>query len=362
MDVALRGLGPSWVRVQNEPLLDPRRILSPVSGARTLLGVPDPCVVWDSQDQLWRVYWSFVDPEAEERGLLDSGIASASSSDGVDYSVSSQLALEPIGTFDATTVETCEVVEVEAESGRRFFMYYSGSVSSDEDDPEADSIYILGLATSDDGVRFTPVAPSRSPRGELGALFGISEAFGGMEEFGNFITDPTVVIVDGLFYMWTLCVQQVPEPNGGICHHRSRDGVEWEHLGLVSGLERGFPIQPTVYYNEGSEQFEMYVVMDTSEEEGPIHDFETNLELRVTGFYRATSQDGMSWTEIDVSSPQFGEDLSRAYEDRGLATGADVVAKDNAVYLFYPSFTTQGGSILGDLLNWPLNLAVRQKP
>ncbi len=342
------------------PVLDPRSVPSPVTGEATMFGALDPCAVWDPKAELWRVYFSFADDVAESQGLERAGIAGATSVDGTSFTMNPNLALAQQGTFDVGSVETCEVIVMEDEessTGQRFLMFYSASNLYTEDIEEIGE-YVVALATSEDGVIFEPLEAELSRNRESGVLFGISEALGVEEVAGNFITDPTVTVKGDTLYMWTLCIQLNPEPFGGICHHTSQDGIQWEHLGFVSGLDRAFAIQPTVFYNPKTDLFEMYVVMDTNEEEARIHDIETNLTLRVTGFYHATSSDGLVWTYDPVQA--FSEDTSLPWEDGGLATAADAEYRDGEVFFFYPSFTTQGGSIFANLLNWPLNLAKRQ--
>ena len=357
---ALEGLGTDFVRVGDRPLLNPRELVAPISRQVSMFGILDPCAVWDEDAGLWRVYWSYSDVASEALGAISSGIVGATSSDGINYTMNDVLSIEPIGTFDTSTIETCDVVIVGEGADRVFYMFYSGSQSENPADPEALSKYKIALARSQDGIRFTPISAEESPVGAEGVLFGTPEVTGGPDVFGNFITDPVVVVRDGTFHMWTLCIEQFPQTFGGVCYHTSNDALNWTQHGLVNGLQRAFPVQPTVYYNPVARRFEMYVVMDTPDEEREIHDLQTNLTLRVKGFFHAVSEDGMRWTEVDPTRHQFVEDLRRRWENRGLATGADAEIKEGVVYLFYPSFTTEGADFVGTLLGWPMNLAVRR--
>lgn len=348
----------SFVRDLGGPVLNPRTIPSPHSDGNNTLGVFDPCSVWDPDAGVWRVYWSFADQEAEEAGEPATGMMGASAADGRAFVPYAELALEQQGTFDTSSVETCDIVRVpdpDNADQQLFYMFYSGSsVPANED---ASSIYRIALAISRDGVRFEPIPTERSRGGVAGVLFGTEEALGAPEIEGNFITDPTVVLVDGTFHMWTFCAVTIPEPNGGVCYHTSPDGYTWTHRGISTGFTRGAPIQPTVWYDPIDEEFEMLVILDTPEEEAPIHDFPTNLELRIVGYFHATSQDGLNW-EADEERRVFEQDLSLMWEDGGLATGGDVTYRDGSLWFYYPSLTTQGGGYLGGtLLNWPLNLA-----
>ncbi len=353
-------LGAEFERITS-PLVEPRELSSPATGAGTMIGTSDPCAVWDPLAQTWRIFWTYSDYQAELDGLAPiAGIAGGSSADGIEFVGYAELALDQQGTFDELSVETCDVVVIddpESATGPRFLLFYSGSRLPTDAQGEFDhGPYAIALATSDDGVRFEPLEPALSRDGVAGVLFGISDVFGSEEVDGNFITDPVVVVRDDGFHMWTLCITQVPEPFGGICYHTSPDAISWTHHGLVEGLDRAFPIQPTVFFNPTTELFEMYVVMDTVEEEAQNHDLGANLTLRVTGFYHATSTDGLAWTwDADQA---FAEDTSRAWENGGLATGADAELRDDVVWLFYPSFTTEG-QLYPPLLNWVLNLAQR---
>ena len=347
-----------FTRYPGNPVINPRELRSPTSGTFNVAATADPCVLWDEDAQLWRAYFTFWDWYAEEHGQMAAGISGATSADGKNFVPLGALALEQQGTFDTGSVETCDVVKVddpERAGAKLYYMYYSGSTAGDDEHP---GFYQMGLAISRDGRRFTPLAADRSKDGVPGLLFSIGDVLGGAEDPDSFVTDPTVVLVDGAFHMWSLCVELAPEPYGGICYHSSSDGVSWRHHGLISGLKRAFAIQPTVFHNPTLDRFEMYVVMDTPEEEAQIHDMATNLGLRVSAFYHATSKDGLRWTESSAT-PALAENTSLPSEDRGLATAADAEVKDDVVHLYYPSFTTLGGPGFGTLLNWPLNLATR---
>ncbi|MEL6546545.1 MAG: hypothetical protein AAFQ82_18095, partial [Myxococcota bacterium] len=268
---ALDGLGSDFVRVGDEPVLNPRSLVAPISGEPSMFALGDPCAVWDSESQLWRVYWSYTDLLSEEAGGIATGIVGATSADGVNFTINPVLSVEPLGTFDTSSVETCDVIIVGEGNERTFYMFYSGAQAENSTDPEAAAKYKIALATSTDGVRFTPISASESPVGQEGVLFGNPKVSGAPDVFGNFITDPVAVYRDGTFHLWTLCIDQIPEPFGGICYHTSSDALQWTHHGVVSGLNRAFAIQPTVYFNPTLERFEMYVEMDTPEEEAQIH-------------------------------------------------------------------------------------------
>lgn len=346
-----------FVRDGDNPILDPRVLVSPTTQTNNVVGVFDPCAVWDERAGLWRVYFTLFDVYAEEIGETAAGIVGVSGPEPDRLGDALTLAVEQQGTFDSSSVETCDIVIVDDPQRPGevlYYMYYSGSEIGGVENQDF-AVYRIALAISEDGERFEPLAAERSRDGVAGVLFGTSEPLGGPEAVGNFITDPTVVVRDDGFHMWTLCVRTEPDVAGGLCYHRSPDGIEWQHLGTARGFGDLLPIQPTVFYNPDTQLFEMYVVIDSPEDEAKIHDFDTNLTLRVAGWYRATSSNGLDWTPSEERV--FVEDLDRPWENRGLATGADAIYHDGEVLLFYPSFTTEGGSVLGSVHNWPLNLA-----
>lgn len=337
------------------PLINPRSLVSPSTG-ETSLGVgADPCAAWDPVENRWRVFFTFADFQAEEAGGISQGIFGGTTADGVTFEPYEDLVVSPMGTYDTSSIETCELIvrpDPTSPTGQRFYLYTGGS---EGDDPN----YTVTLSTSTDGEHFSYLPASDSPLGLEGALFQIDAVLPGVtNQPGNYVTDQTITVVDDVWHMWTLCIQQIPEPYGGICHSTSTDGVTWQHDGLVSGLDRAFPIQPTVFHNPATGLFEMYVIMDTEEEEAAIHDPIANLTLRVSAYYHATSEDGMLWTYDPV--PHLTEDLSLPWEDGGLATGPDAELHDGEVFLFYPTFTSNGqGEVLPGLMNWPVHLATR---
>ena len=178
-------LGDALERIAS-PVLDPRQNDSPITGEPTMLGIFDPCAVWDPRDERWRVYFTFADNVAETSGLARAGLAGAVSSDptGTSFVVNDGLAVEQLGTFDSESVETCDVIVDPFSETRRFLLYYSGNRGV------TDSDYVVALATSDDGVRFDALAPELARDGEAGVLFGVEEALGGMAAEGNFVTAP----------------------------------------------------------------------------------------------------------------------------------------------------------------------------
>lgn len=349
-----------YQRYKFNPVVNPRDLISPVTQSKKVMHAADPCAFWDEDESLWRVFFSFWDLEAENTGKLG-GLWGATSSDGINFTPPSSLVLNQLGSFDSESTETCDIVKapdpVHPQS-EIYFLYFSGNSISNHDTP----YHKIGLATSKDGLVFDPISPSSSPKNEEGLLFTGADVLGGPEVPGNYITDPTVLFINNKFYMWTLCIKQIPEAeaNGGICYHESMDGINWVHHGLTSGLTTiAFPIQPSVYFNHKRNRFEMIVVADTPAEESEIHDVETNLTLRVKGWYQAHSSNGKDWTYTNTDRV-FLEDTDILWENGGLATGGDVAVKNDHLYFYYPSFTSEGGSLLGNLLNWPLNLATKK--
>ena len=352
----------SFTRYANNSVINPRDLTSPLSQTKTVGNVADPCSFWDEEKKTWRVFWSLWDINNDLNGLPSTGIFGATSTDGVNFTQLPNLSLEQQGTFDSKTIETCDIVKAPHPTTGLpvYFMYYSGSVETVDEDL---SLYKIGLALSEDGEYFTPLSNSLSPGADPGLLFGVDEGLpGSIDTPGNAITDPTIVYTNNSFYMWTLCLRQVPSNNmaGGICFHTSNDGVNWTHHGLTQGLTSiAFPIQPTVYFNHLKNRFEMLFIADTPEEEQEIHDAGTNLELRVKGWYQAHSDDGLSWT-LTSNQRVFSENTNLPWENGGFATGADAEVQGDNLFFYYPSFTTRGGSLLGNILNWPLNLATKK--
>ena len=97
---------------------------------------------------------------------------------------------------------------------------------------------------------------------------------------------------------------------------------------------------------------------DSVEDEQQIHTA-GNLGLRVKGWYLASSVDGLNWTSENDDKRVFVENLGLPWEDLGVATGADAEVKEGNLYFFYPSLTSKGGSLFGDIPNWPVNLATK---
>ncbi|MEL6548263.1 MAG: hypothetical protein AAFQ82_26790, partial [Myxococcota bacterium] len=253
------------------PLLNPRDIDSPITGRRGIFAIGDPCAFYHDEEELWRVFWSANDVYAEEMGLNEIGMMGAVSSNGIEFTTLSFLPMTQVGNFDTGSMETCDVIKVGTGADRLYYMFYSASaLTPDEVTGEEFTTWRVGLAISQDGFRFEALPASLSSAGTEGLLFDSTDILGKSMRKGNFVTDPVVSFARGKFHMWTLCVQQLPDARGGVCYHTSYDAINWHHHGVVKGLDRAFPIQPTVFFNPATKNFEMYVVMDTPQEEQAV--------------------------------------------------------------------------------------------
>ena len=158
------------------------------------------------------------------------------------------------------------------------------------------------------------------------------------EVTGGVVADPTLALVDGTYHMWfssfgcgdgDTCADI---RTFGVSHATSTDAINWTPdpaNPVVFGAE-----QPSVLWNAQDCQFEMWFARDAEGEEDAVPStFNPSL-----GTFRATSQDGSTWT-VDESR-DFVWDGTEAGEDLGLLTGVDVAQRGRERVLFYVGMGT----------------------
>jgi len=157
-----------WVKSESNPVLPSGQ---PGEGYRWK---QDPAVLYE--DGVYKMWFTGCDDDGLSR------IYYATSPDGVNWTVTEDAVLE-VGageSWDKSGLKAPTVVKVDGV----YHMYFAGHY-------QPDTIYLLGHATSADGVNWNkdPVNPILSPGQE-----------GECDYYG--LSDPTVLYEDGLFKLW----------------------------------------------------------------------------------------------------------------------------------------------------------------
>jgi hypothetical protein len=338
-----------WMRQVENPL-----VIAGLTDTTLDFGPADPSVLYDEQDNLWKVWFSstLMDIASESEIMT---IKYAHSKDGITWS-DPQIVLQAASdttAWDHTHIETPAVIknpDPHAPPGQKFILWYSGAnttLASGENRPTTFPYYQIGMAYSADGLSFTRYTPGLNNKPGL-ALVAEAGLFGSRLPgvFGDgVVADPEVIYRDKRFYMWfSSYAEFVPEPvtaSGrsplafGIALVTSSDGINWSTnhdnplLSLAKPGEVAAGQQPSVLFNPDTDQYEMWFSNDSDTETStPPCNFNT-----VNGFWRAVSNDGINWTP-DYSARDLTYDTRHGYESLGFLTGIEV-AYVNGTYRAY---------------------------
>lgn len=312
------------------------------------IAVADPNVLYDEDAGIWHLWYqtgratSYTD--SDNRMV----IRHAWSTNGSRWTIESEPVLslpDDSSAWDALYTETPSVVyDPAAPVDRRYKLYYSGA---SEQHPMGFPRYHLGLALSSDGRTFHRLPAEESPYGQAGLVLRVAEALPDVKGLADgVVADPEVQRIDGLYHLWFSSFAHDADNNFlafGISHATSADGLHWQPSpdNPVPSLRNADNVggqQPSVAWNATLEHWEMWFTSDTDEEVAQI----PSTFNPALGFWRATSQDALSW-EVDYSAPR---DVywrpGSPYEEHGLLTGAEVAIVDGTRHLFYTGWSSEG--------------------
>ena len=348
-----------WQRQSENPLIVP--ILTNTIQDH---GPADPSILFDNEDNKWKAWFSST-LEDRVSGVKTITIRYTESADGVHWSNPQTVfqTASDSNAWDYTNVETPDVIKNPnpmAPAEKKYMLWYSGAnttLAASENRPSgpgALTYYQIGLAYSPDGKIFTRHLPGLNNKPGL-VLVANASLFGAAlpGTFGDGTTsDPEVIFKDGMFHMWlSSYAESVPDPvtpNGrlplafGIAHMTSSDGVIWNtnHSNPLASLFKPGDVaggrDPSVLFNQNTNQYEMWFTNDTLTDELsiPCH-FNT-----VIGFWHAVSNDGIQWT-TDYTKYDLRYDTQYRYEALGFLRGIDVVMVSGHYQAYYSAFGTE---------------------
>lgn len=309
--------------------------------------IADPDIHWDAGEERLVLYYQA--PHGERfTDTLRQAIRRATSADGASWAVSETAALSAADDEDAWDHENTETPSVATADGGAMagttVMVYSGAngILSGQSFAE----YAIGVATSDDGETFTRISASDSSHGEAGLALTFSDVY--PDSDAGVLADPEIVFHDGLWHLWFssfACSDGCSRVDAyGIAHASSEDAVHWtvDADAPLSGLLHDPGVastggsQPSVLWDADRCQWELWM---TSDLEGAT-DAQPVSFNNASGFYRATSADGVAW-EVDLDSQELSWEASAPGEDMGLLTGADATVTPDGRLLAYVGFTAE---------------------
>ena len=339
-----------WQRPVDNPLIVPK-----LTAATQDFGPADPSVMFDTQDNKWKIWFSSTLKERSS-GMQTLTIRYCESTDGVNWSdpLTVLSVAGDANAWDHTAVETPTVIknpDSNAPAAQKFMMWYSGAntdLATSENRPTTLPYYQIGLAYSADGKSFSRYSPGLN--NQVGLVLVPSADLFGASLPGTYgdgvVADPDVIYKDGQFHMWfSSYAESVPDPVSpvgrlplafGISYMTSSDGVNWSAAqdnplaSLYKAGEVAGGQQPSVLFNEGTNEYEMWFSNDSATEKNSIPcSFNT-----VVGFWHAISNDGVNWTP-DYSRRALQYDTQYGYESLGFLTGVEVVRVAGQYLAYY---------------------------
>ena len=345
-----------WQRQIENPLIVPK-----LTSTTLDYGPADSSVLFDTEDNKWKIWFSSTLKDIAS-GTATLTIRYSESTDGVSWSDAQTVfqVSSDSSAWDHTAVETPAVIknpDPTAPTAKKFMMWYSGAntnLATSENRPTTLTYYQIGLAYSPDGKSFTRHTPGLSSKPGL-VLTASMPIFGGdlPGTLGDgVVADPEVLHKDNLFHMWfSSYAETVPipvSPTGrtplafGIAHMTSSDGVNWStsHANPLASLRKPGDVasgqQPSVLFNQNTNQYEMWFSNDTDTEKRSLPcSFNT-----VIGFWRAVSSDGVNWTP-DYARRTLEYDTQQGYEALGFLTGIEVVLVAGRYQAYYTAWGTE---------------------
>jgi hypothetical protein len=342
--------------------------------------IADPDVRWDTGTSTWQLYYASSHGtsyfSSDQAGLIRRG----SSPDRMTWTVSETPALA-VATdpqaWDSYRTETPTVAfDPAAPADRRYLMLYSGASGMFPHAGYGFANYAIGAAFSADGLTFTRISATESPKGKAGLVLTASDVFPAGTD--GVVADPELVIVNGTYHLYfssfsckgTDCATVEAY---GISHATSTDGIHWvtaeapvRSLLRASADPKTGGAQPSVIYDETHCRWEMWLTSDLPNE----HANQPVTFNNTAGVWHADSNDGINW-HINYA---FARDLAWTSTEKGeplgLLTGADVAANGNGRLMLYVGFDDQNvpagfalptasGAVPGVMV---LNVATRDIP
>jgi hypothetical protein len=357
-----------WQRYPHNPIIVPGFAVRP----RGPVGVhmTDASVLYDDEDQRWKMWFA---TGWTEGATPRTGIKYAESRDGIAWTLDPGLALEPgpaRAAWDYTNTDTPSVIKDPlARPDRRYMLWYAGGNSTRRTIGRGFPYYQIGLAFSRDGRRFTRVPAAESPYAWAGLVLVVQHAFPALPQVKDgVLTDPEVVRRGGIYHMWFSGLAQNDRGmtvTKGIGHATSRNGVSWKasRKNPLPSLMREHPIapssQPSVIWNPRKAAFEMWYTNDRDEE---LKRFASETrEFAASGYWYASSTNGVDWTTLHGRGRDFRWDRRNAAEHYGLITGAEVVWRRGEYRMYYNALgTSRAARSWPQPVIWAMNLATRK--
>ncbi|MFN4150465.1 MAG: hypothetical protein ACK4IX_05950, partial [Candidatus Sericytochromatia bacterium] len=282
---------------------------------------------------------------------LKNRIGYLESNDGLKWSSFNESLTEKKDTWFSKSVFSPTVIFDEKQTDP-YLMYFTAIDSSSSDDQIKRGYgYSIGLATSKDGLKFTPITKEKSPYGIEGLILKV-EADNQREPFTDtsidkkeylHISDPTIIKKDDLYYLWYTNITHKAFSSrfsSNIALATSKDGIKWDKKGTVLAPEQNWEKEyldpsigrPNVLYNDKSKEFEMfYDALSYSEK------FKTKV---ISGIGYSTSKDGLNWIK-NSNNLVFKSNKSKG-EESGILSGISIIKDNNSYILFYSGLDQSG--------------------
>jgi hypothetical protein len=309
----------------------------------------DPDVMFDVDDNKWKMWWStglaknYLDTDAAM------GIKYAESTDGVHWDIQEKPVIEGHQSpddWDYSKLETPSVVKIASNPpDRRYVMFYSGG-NDLVIPPMGYTWYQIGVAFSADGKSFTRLPASESPyantmvpfkniaglvilgRDVFPAALGVADGL---------VADPEIVVSQGEYHLFfsSLAVDGNATPLAfGVSSARSMDGIHWKFSNTNPIATINGSAHPSVVWNETTNEWEMFFARDSDEDKSQI----PSVFNPMFGIFRSTSSDLQTWSP-PTSMRDFVWDNTQENEIYGLVAAGDMSMVNGEHRYYYPAWS-----------------------
>lgn len=335
------------------PSNSPSPTVSPIPIKKGILSIENNFVL--KENNKYKMWFDFRYLEdSTKTNTLKNRIGYLESEDGLKWSSFSEALSEKKDTWFSKSVFSPTVIFDEKQSDP-YLMYFTAIDSSTSDDQIKRGYgYSIGLATSKDGLKFTPITQEQSPYSTEGLVLKV-DADNQREPFTDtsidkkeylHISDPTIIKKDDTYYLWYTNITHKAFSSrfsSTIALATSKDGIKWDKKGTVLVSEQSWEKEyldpsigrPHILYNNANKEFEMfYDALSYSEK----------FKLKViSGVGYATSKDGLNWLKNTNNLIFKGNKLKG--EEFGILPGISVLKEDKNYIIFYSGLNESGSFI-----------------
>lgn len=337
----------TWQRCTGDAIYRPGRTMP---DGNIELSVGDPDVMYDSDERLWKAWWSTGAAATPTSTVSQVHLMYAESADGIAWTVQAEPVLksgQDPTNWDNSKIETPTVIKVPGNPAtRRYVMFYAGG--NDVDFPQTAMLaytwYQIGVAFSPDGKHFTRMPASESPYAgqqtgfrKIDGLFLMArDAFPGVANVENGVVADPEAVFDGTNYqLFFSSLASKADRTTYLAY-----GIS--HLTLTSlatparTIPTGNPVlsgaaQPSIVKTPSG--YELFAIYDSATDSMMV----PSVFNQYYGIWKHSSTDLQTFS-AKAAQHEFSMAGAPAGEKLGMVKAGDMVYVDGIYHYYYPAF------------------------